>query len=110
MAKWDEMTTEELCDQIVAQIGTTVYSSAIREFSISGETFFSMEKDDWSLFFATMGMKTFSHMMKLKKWVAECNEMAFGPSTLPMPPTKRPSLSSFLLAHQILLQELTLIV
>lgn len=50
-----------------------MYNSKIEEMEITGDGFFTMDADEWQLFFSTVGMKTWSHMTKLKRWVNECN-------------------------------------
>lgn len=58
MAKWEELTTSELCEQLAVPIGAAMYSSKIEELSISGESFFFIEDDyEWSFFFFTVEIK-----------------------------------------------------
>ncbi len=71
---WYNIGCDKLCAHIAICVGTTMYTSRMKEASIDGTTFFGMADHDWKLFFDTIGVKSFPHMRLMRKWVSQSNE------------------------------------
>lgn len=71
---WYDISCAELCEAIAICLRTTMYECKIKDASLDGRTFFTMDENDWFLFFGTIGVRSFQHMRLLKMWFSECKD------------------------------------
>lgn len=72
MTLLNDVSCEQLCNLIEQCLGTSMYQDKLKEHEIDGVNFFNLSSEEhWNLFFTCVGVK-FPHMLKLKKWAAQC--------------------------------------